>query len=216
MEDINIGKQRRNTTKTARDSNSERLSGTRHGPPKYLIPEEKTALFRVIKKVRDVAIFRLAMHHGLRASELGIIQMRDYYPGRYASEDRLYIERLKGSISGPVWLVPAAAHAIRLWVKKRGQAPGPMFLSQKRSPISRRRLDELMKYYCKLIDLPPEKAHFHTLKHTCGTELLSEFELPIVQVQAHLGHADIRSTMIYAQLTAGANAERAKKLRNWR
>ena len=41
-----------------------------------------------------------------------------------------------------------------------------------------------------------KKAHFHALKHTCGTPLLSEQHESIVDVQKHLGHADIRNTMI--------------------
>jgi integrase len=73
-----------------------------------------------------------------------------------------------------------------------------------------------MKHYCKLAGIPDEKAHFHSLKHTCGTLLLSEQHESIVDVQKHLGHADIRNTMIYAQLTDEANLARAERLRDWR
>ena len=184
--------------------------------PKYLIEHEIQALLSAIKKPRDLAIFRLAYHHGLRASELALIQMRDYRPGARMAHDRLVIERLKGSIGGETILVQQAALAVRKWVKQRGLAPGAMFLSQKKSPISRKRLDELMKHYCELAGIPREKAHFHALKHTCATILLSDRRESIVDVQHHLGHADIRSTMIYAQLTEQANEERATRLRNWR
>jgi integrase len=46
--------------------------------PAYLTPEEIARLFAAIKSPRDRAIFRLAYHRGLRASELGIIQFSDY------------------------------------------------------------------------------------------------------------------------------------------
>jgi integrase len=46
--------------------------------------------------------------------------------------------------------------------------------------------------------------------------VLSEQHASIVDVQKHLGHADIRSRMIYAQLTDEANRERAERLRDWR
>ena len=49
-----------------------------------------------------------------------------------------------------------------------------------------------------------------------ATLLLSEQHESIVDVQKHLGHADIRSTMVYAQLTDEANRERAERLRDWR
>jgi integrase len=163
-----------------------------------------------------VAIFRLAYHHGLRASEIGMIQMQDYHPGTRASNDCMVIERLKGSIGGNTILVPAAAIAIRKWIKKRGQRPGPVFRTQMDTPITRWALDQLMKRYCGLAGIPREKAHFHALKHTCGTMLLSERKLPLVHVKNHLGHKNIQSTMIYAQLTEQANEERAVLLKNWR
>jgi len=37
-----------------------------------------------------------------------------------------------------------------------------------------------------------------------------------VDVQRQLGHADIRSTMAYAELTDQANTARAQRLRDWR
>jgi integrase len=130
--------------------------------------------------------------------------------------DRLHIRRLKGSIGGETTLVNAAAAALRAWLRVRGPKPGALFTSRNRRAISRRRLDELMKHYCQLAGIPEEKAHFHALKHTCGTSLLSVQRESIVDVQKHLGHADIRSTMIYAQLTDEANRERAEGLRDWR
>ena len=63
-------------------------------------------------------------------------------------------------------------------------------------------LHYLTKHYCKLAGIPEEKAHFHALKHTCGTIMLSVLKESIVDVQHHLGHADIRSTMVYAKLTS--------------
>jgi integrase len=60
------------------------------------------------------------------------------------------------------------------------------------------------------------EAHFHALKRACGTLLLSEQHESIVDVHKHLGHADIRNTMIYAQLTGDAKRERAERLWDWR
>jgi integrase len=189
----------------------------RKDPPKYLMPEEIQALLDVTSRdARDHAIFRVAYHHGLRASEIGLIQMRDYRPSLRKDYDRLVMDRLKGSFGGDTVLVEAAAAAIRKWVKKRGYAPGPMFLSRNRGRICRTQLHYLMKHYCKLAGIPDEKAHFHALKHTCGTIMLSVLKESIVDVQHHLGHADIRSTMVYAKLTEQANEERAARLKNWR
>lgn len=183
---------------------------------KYLIRDEINTLLFVIKNPRDQAIFRVAYHHGLRASEIGAIQVSDYRPGRRAEQDHLVIPRLKGSVGGNTLLVPAAAHAIRMWMKHRGPKSGPMFISRENGPITQQRLDQLMKHYCNLAGIAPEKAHFHALKHTCATILLSEEKLSIVDVQHHLGHKNIQSTMIYAELTEQANEERARRLKDWK
>lgn len=185
--------------------------------PKYLNPEEIQAVLNAsASSPRDHAIFRLAYHHGLRASEIGMIQMRDYHPSARKDYDRLVIERLKGSFGGDTVLVEAAAAAIRKWVRKRGHAPGPMFISRNHGRIGRTMLHYLMKRYCKLAGIPEEKAHFHALKHTCGTIMLSVLKESIVDVQHHMGHADIRSTMVYAKLTEQANEERASRLKHWK
>ena len=46
----------------------------------FLREEEIDRLFSVIDSIRDRAIFRLAYHAGLRASEIGMLQLRDYDP----------------------------------------------------------------------------------------------------------------------------------------
>ena len=52
--------------------------------------------WHTVKSSRDYAIFRLAYHHGLRASEVGMIQMTDYYPApRMGSMIALMIQRLE-------------------------------------------------------------------------------------------------------------------------
>jgi integrase/recombinase XerD len=192
------------------------LVANRKSIPKYMNPDEIHALLRVIESPRDQAIFRLGYHHGLRSSEIGMIQMRDYRPGSRPDQDYLEIFRLKGSRGGDTLLIPAAAMAIRKWIKHRGWEIGPMFLTRQSTPITQQRLDILMKRYCKMAGVPREKAHFHALKHTCATMLLSVFNENIVQVQKHLGHARIQSTMIYADLTEAANKERSARLKNWR
>jgi integrase len=216
MHTKNIGENAQIRARTAQNTHIERLKRRKRVLPKYLIPEELEALFRAIENPRDRAIFRLAFHHGLRASEIGMLDVTDFRRGTSLEMDRLVIRRLKGSIGGDTVLVSAAASAIRAYLRTRGVATGPLFPSRNHRRISRRRLDELMKRYCQLAGIPDEKAHFHALKHSCATTLLSVRHESIVDVQKHLGHADIRNTMIYAKLTDQANAERAQRLRDWK
>jgi integrase len=203
------GKLVKNANKKAKKRRSKKLVP-------YLTVPEQQRFFRVIDSVRDRAIFRMLYHHGLRASEIGQLKMSDYRAGSRLDLDRIYIHRLKGSISGECAMIATAAQALRTWIRRRGYQPGPLFPSREGGPISRRRLGQLMVKYALAAGIPREKAHPHCLKHTCATHLLSDKKESIVDVQKHLGHADIKSTMIYADLTGEANEARAKRLREWR
>ena len=82
----------------------------------FLSEEEIERLFGVIASIRDRAIFRLAYHAGLRASEIGMLQLRDYDP----KAAKIFLHRLKGSNSGEHHLVREEAQALRAWLKVRG------------------------------------------------------------------------------------------------
>src|ERR1022692_1305918 len=104
----------------------------------YLQPEEIRDLFDCIESRRDRAIFRIVYPHGLRAHEVGLLQMGNY-SDRYGT---LFIHRGKGSISREHRLIPEEVRAIRAYIKfERGSRPGPLFPSrQGRLGISRFRL----------------------------------------------------------------------------
>src|SRR3989441_9076296 len=104
----------------------------------HLTEDELARLFSVIHSVRDRAIFQLAYRAGLRASEVGLLQLRDYDP----KAAKIFVHRLKGSNSGEHHLVREEARALRAWLKVRGSYPGPIFLSKQKRPIDRTTLHE--------------------------------------------------------------------------
>lgn len=176
--------------------------------PEYLTEEEIPRFFRVMDKdARSRAVFRLVYHRGLRASEIGKLDLDDYRP----ATGRLFVRRLKGSRGGEYHLVEAERTALRAWLRERGKAPGPLFPSRNHNPLSRWRLNALMARYCKLAGIAAEKAHPHALKHSCGTHL-SARERDIAVIQDHLGHANIQNTMKYVQITNRRRDEFGEKL----
>jgi integrase len=180
----------------------------------YLTDEELTKLFAVIDSPRDRAIFRLAYHRGLRASEVGLLQVADFRPDR----GRLFVHRLKcGQVdtSGEYALTDSEVKALKAWMRERGAEPGPIFLSRNSLPISRKMLDVLMKRYCAAAKIPAQKCHFHALRHSCATGLLERGE-DIADVQDHLGHANIANTVIYAKITNKRRDATAKRLKTWK
>lgn len=177
---------------------------------KYLTEPELDRLFAVIKAPRDRAIFRIAYHRGLRASEIGRLDLADYD----APRRRMRIARRKGSHGGEYHLCESEIRALRSWLKVRGEAPGPLFPSRRGKGISQQMLDVLMKKYGAAAGLPPEKRHIHALKHSCGTHLLNRGEA-IEDVQDHLGHVNIQNTLVYAKITNRRREARDDRLRNW-
>jgi integrase len=179
--------------------------------PKFLTEDELERLFAVVTSSRDLAILRVAYHRGLRASEIGALAIEDYR----RDAKRLYVRRKKGSHSGEYLLTRNEVRALDAWIRVRGMAPGPLFPSQRGTGIDRRMLDVLMKRYGALAALPSDKRHMHVLKHSCGTHLLSGRGLDVAEVQDHLGHADIRNTMVYARITNRRRDEVGERLRSW-
>jgi len=178
----------------------------------YLQVEEVERLFKVITAIRDRAIFRLAYHAGLRASEVGLLELRDYNP----RTERVYIHALKGSNSGDHHLCREEQKAMRAWLKIRGNDPGPLFLSREHRAISRKQLHELMRKYCILAMIPRALSHFHVLKHSCATHLAAK-GYGVEKIQDWIRHANIQNTMKYMKITNRSRDEMAAALKDsWR
>ena len=165
----------------------------------YLTQDELKRLLKTVKaeSVRDYAIFLLAYRHGLRASEVGLIQLEDID----FSRQKIFVKRLKGSISGEQLMWPDEIRAVKRYLKIRGEYPGPLFLSRNKNPISRGQLHHLFVKYSKKAEIPEHKRHFHTLKHSLAVHLL-DAGADIMFVKELLGHKNIQNTLVYAQLTS--------------
>jgi integrase len=177
----------------------------------YLTLQEIDALFRVIRDTRDRAMFRLLYHRGLRASEPGRLLITDYRPG--PGKPRLVVRRCKGSITAEHVLIDVEASAMKAWLRVRGVKPGALFPSRNRRPISSDMIEVLMRRYCTLAGIPRDKAHPHALKHSCATHLAVLLDGNVIEMQDHLGHADVRSTMKYLRTTQ--RETRADRLSEW-
>ena len=173
----------------------------------FLTQDELKRLFAVIKAKRDRAIFLTAYRHGLRASEIGVLQRTDVD----AKLGRLTIHRLKGSLSGIYPMQPDALKLLRAYLRSRQDVLPYLFVSNRGVPIDRRTLWYLMRRYATAAGLPREKHQFHALKHSIATHLL-DAGADLSFVKDWLGHANIQNTMIYARLTSATRDTLARKL----
>src|SRR5262245_1911223 len=101
---------------------------------KFLSPEEIQRLFAVITGRRDRALFLTAYRHGLRASEVGLLQTSDID----FKNLRAMFHRLKGSLSGQHPFQPDEAQALRAYLKSRKPNSAVLFAAGRGTPISRR------------------------------------------------------------------------------
>lgn len=138
-----------------------------------------------------------------------MLALRDYRP----EAGRLYVHRLKRSRSGEYPLTLAEQAALRAWLRVRGTKPGPLFTSRQQGAICGRQLSRLLKQYCQKAGLAPELAHMHVLKHSCVTHVADLLDGDVLAVQDHVGHADVRSTMVYLKFRRREQV--AGKLEGW-
>lgn len=174
---------------------------------KFFTLDEAGRLFAAIKDKRDRALFLLAYRHGLRASEVGLLRTSDLD----FKKMRLHVHRLKGSYSGEHPLQPDEAKALKAHLRSRADELPILFVSRRGDPIHRRTLDWLMKRYGAAAKLPPDKRHFHALKHSIATHLL-DAGADLRFVQDWLGHSNIQNTLVYTYLTSANREETARKV----
>jgi type 1 fimbriae regulatory protein FimB len=163
----------------------------------YFNEEELVRFFAAIESRGNImhrAMFHVVLNRGLRASEVGLLQ----FAHLRLTARTLFVPRLKNGISGEHPLTDPEVRALRAWIAIRGAGAGPIFPSRHNRPISRRRLDQLVKTYCAAATIPAPKRHMHSLRHTAGT-LRGEMG-DLIEVQDLLGHRDPRSTLVYMRL----------------
>lgn len=173
----------------------------------FLTQDEVRQLFKVIRSKRDKAIFLVAYRHGLRASEVGLLQRTDIDIKR----GRINIHRLKGSLSSIYPMQPDVMKVVRSYLRSRTDESPYLFVSNRNVPISRFMLHHLMQTYGELAGLPVEKRKFHCLKHSIATHLL-DAGADLAFVKDWLGHANIQNTTIYARLTTATLDAQARTI----
>jgi integrase/recombinase XerD len=151
--------------------------------------------------VRDRAILEVLYTTGMRRAELAALAVFDWNRTRGA----IMIRQGKG---GRDRVVPVGERAA-LWLARyidtvrpglvRGPDGGTLFLTDYAEPFEKNRLGDLVRRYLDWAGIRVPGA-CHLLRHACATHML-ENGADIRFIQALLGHADLRSTQIYTQVS---------------
>lgn len=173
----------------------------------FLSQDEVRRLLGVIQGKRDRALFYLAYHHGLRASEVSLLQRDDLR----TKQGRIYIHRVKGSISKTYPLQPEDLRRIRAYLRTREDDSPYLFISNRGIPLERRSYWDLMQKYGQLAGIPKPKRRFHALRHSIAVHLL-DAGADVAFVQDRLGHANIQNTMVYMRFTTVTQDAQTRQL----
>ena len=173
----------------------------------YWSQEEVRGFFGVLSGPRDRALFPLAYHHGLRASEVSLLLRQDLDERR----GRLFIHRVKGSLSGVYPLEPADLRRVRAYLRTRDDESPYLFLSNRGASLERRSYWDLVQKYASLAKLPKAKRRFHSLRHSIAVHLL-DAGADVIFVRDRLGHANIQNTMVYLRYTTATRDAQTRRL----
>jgi integrase len=176
----------------------ERYDATRFD---FYSPEEVRALVRAAASEQDGAIFLTAAFTGLRRGELIALRWRDVDLERSAI--RVSGSYANGRLTPPksshgrvVPMVPAVAAALSR-LSQRGWSIGDdelVFAGESGTYLDGSVVRRRFVAACARGEL--RTIRFHDLRHTFGTLAVRGAE-SIVELQAWLGHAEVRTTMRY-------------------
>ena len=167
----------------------------RHTDVKFLTQTQLAQFFSVIDSPRDLAVFLLIYHHGLRVTECTLLQLDSID----LEKKRITIIRLKNGYGGERPLLSNTIEAIHKYLPERLRTSDGLFTGRQ-GTLQRQRIQQLFKYYARLAGID-SKFTVRCLRHSIGTHLL-DGGLGIEFVQDHLGHINIQNTLIYAKLTS--------------
>ena len=177
--------------------------------PKYLTLEDSKKLLNVASNEdnrnneRNFAITTLFLNCGMRLSELVGINIKDIV----FDECQLNVIG-KGNKERTIYLNKACVKAIDEYLSVRpkerlanSDAEKALFLSERRSRISRRMVQEIIYTELKQAGLDTSKYSVHKLRHTAATLMYQYGQVDIRALQELLGHESISTTEIYTHVS---------------
>ena len=173
--------------------------------PKYLSKEEIERFFSSIESPRDKALFGVIYFYGLRVTEATLLKLQDVDFRR----KRIFIRRVKAGIEGERPLLRTVEQLLRRYLRNRLRT-GDGFFTGRQGDLKRQRIQQLFKEYARRAGIGPTYS-VHSLRHSIATHLLEAGE-GIEFVRDHLGHRDIKNTMIYAQITDNGREEAFERI----
>ena len=164
--------------------------------PRFLTGTEVSRLLVALPTVRLQAIAMLAYGAGLRVSEIVKLEMGDIDAKRRV----IHVRHAKRGRDRDVMLSPRLLRALRdYW--KGAKLPGPRLFAGRRpgTPLERAAVHKAFSKASRKAGLGKSLGP-HALRHGFATDLL-EAGTDLRTLQVLLGHASLKSTMVYLHIT---------------
>jgi len=165
----------------------------------YLTEAEVGRLIKAARKGRwghrDATSILVMVRHGLRVTEACDLRWDQIDWSR----GHLHVKRLKGGIDSVHTLQGDELRALRQLEREQEPQSGFVFTSERGGPMSRYNINKMITKAGREAGLV--NCHPHMLRHACG-HLLADAGHDTRRLQLWLGHADIKHTARYSELSA--------------
>ena len=149
-------------------------------------------------RVRDLALFNLAIDSKLRGCDVVALRVDDIAPSGYAA-DRASVRQKKTGLPVKFELTEATRQAVDDYLKATGKKPGEYLFTGRRGPnwsLSTRQYARLLSDWLASVGLDRHLFGTHSLRRTKAT-LIYRRTGNLRAVQLLLGHTKIESTVRY-------------------
>jgi integrase len=196
-------------------------------PPPYVFSDEETRrLFHAIdtqplsemsnRALVDPVLFRVFYATGMRLSEALGLELRDFDPARATLEVRDG-KNHENRILPVTWRLAATVEAY-IAAAHPGREPGHkiFYTTDPCKPADKSTIYNRFRRYLADAGIPhfPGGPHIHSLRHGFAVANLrrwaaggADLKVMLPYLSAYMGHADLRGTQYYLQLTADAYPE---------
>jgi type 1 fimbriae regulatory protein FimB len=155
------------------------------------------------KSKRNHAMILLGFQHGMRASEVCGLKLKDLD----LKNEKITIRRLKGSLETTQALsnvtgqpLLSELRVLKAWLAERSDASDYVFTSQKGGKIDRTQFFRIFQSTADRAGIPVDLRHPHCLKHSLGFALV-ESGAHMATIKQALGHKSMQSTSVYTTAT---------------
>jgi len=168
------------------------------GPKPPLQPRHVWAIrtrLHINRRIRDLALFNLAIDSKLRGCDLVSLMVADVAPHGCAL-DRATVRQRKTGRPVKFEITEQTRHAVDEYLKAACKRPGEFLFTGRRGSLTTRQYARLVSQWIASVGLDPSRFGTHSLRRTKAT-LIYRRTGNLRAVQLLLGHTKIESTVRY-------------------